>query len=140
MPCYHHQLASDCPENCRTDCQIEVWHHRKSRKRPCPWFIAASSVKVAAKRHKNLIQVAVRGVHWLRPSSPSSHFEVTKRKSNLPHNTSRKSRVSGGTGEMGCPSMGVPQNEWSIMENPMKLDGLGVPPFLETPKYRKFKK
>lgn len=72
MSCYHHQLASDCPESCRTNCQIEIWspkHHWKSNKRPCPWFIAASSVKVAAKRHKNLIQVAVRGLTRCSPSS-----------------------------------------------------------------------
>ena len=33
------------------------------------------------------------------------------------------------------PKMGVPQNGRLVMENPIKMDDLGVPPFLETPIY-----
>ena len=33
------------------------------------------------------------------------------------------------------PKIGVPQNGWFIMENPIKMEGLGVPLFLETPIY-----
>ena len=31
------------------------------------------------------------------------------------------------------PKIGVPQNGWCIMENPIKIDDLGAPLFLETP-------
>ena len=40
--------------------------------------------------------------------------------------------------EMGVSKIGASQNEWFIMEHPIKMDNLGVPLFSETSEISKF--
>ncbi len=50
-----------------------------------------------------------------------------------PENHKRKTQTSSKAPFWVFPKIGVPQNGWFIRENPIKMDDLGAPLFLETP-------
>ena len=64
-----------------------------------------------------------------RPSGDGCFPVAVDTTGNAPHT----SRYDIDIGMWVFPKIGVPQNGWFIMENPIKMDDLGVPLFSETP-------
>ena len=65
-------------------------------------------------------------------------FPIATARSQMRHSRHSETTCWGNSSETWVfRKIGVPQNEWLIMENPIRMDDLGVPLFLETPIFAK---